>query len=175
MTNAVGRPPLDPLTAASITVVWVILLNKPFYPLYVWWLTGDGVLISCWSMVAAPFFALAIVGARRFPLAARIAVPLIGTLDTLFETKLFGYGSGTELFLAPCTMLVALSFYAQEKWWRRGLAALIFATFAAARNRLGPALHVWRDQNLAALLNLNAFAVASLMAFIALRWPSRNR
>jgi hypothetical protein len=54
------------------------------------------------------------------------------------------------------------------------LAALIFVAFAAAHNRLDPALHVWSDQSLAALLNLNAFAVASLMAFIALRWPPRD-
>jgi hypothetical protein len=175
MTTAADRPPPDPLTAATVTVAWVIVANKPFDPLYVWWLTGDGVLVSCWTMSAAPLFLLVILGARRHPLGARVAVPLVGMCDTLFETKLFGQDSGTELFLAPCIMLAAVSFYAGEKWWRRSLAALIFAAFALAHDRLGAALHAWSDRNLAALLDLNAFAVASLMAFIALRWPSRDR
>jgi hypothetical protein len=175
MESAADKQPPDPLTSAAVTVTWVILANKPFYPLYVWWLTGDGVAMSCWTMIAAPLFLLVILGARRFPLAARLAVPLIGTLDTLFETKLFGYGSGTELFLAPCIMLAAVSFYTDEKWWQRGLAAFIFVAFAIAHKRLGMALHIWSDQHLAALLNLNAFAVASLMAFVALRWPARDR
>lgn len=174
MAIATDRPPLDPLTSASVTIAWVIFGNKPFYPLYVWWLTGSGVAMSCWSMAAAPVFLLIALGARRYPLAARIGVPLTGTLDTLFETKLFGYGSGTELFLAPCVMLAAISFYAEEKWWQRGLAAFVFACFAAAHGRLGAALHVWSDRDLAALFDLNAFAVASLMAFVALRWPLRN-
>ena len=175
MRAAGDRPPLDPLTAASVSIAWVILANKPFYPLYVWWLTGSGVAMSCWTMIAAPVFLLIALGARRFPLGARIGVPLTGTLDTLFETKLFGYGSGTELFLAPCIMLAAISFHADEKWWQRGLTLFIFAVFAATHDRLGTALHIWSAQDLAALFHLNAFAVAGLMAFIALRWPLRNR
>jgi hypothetical protein len=165
--------PLDPLTAAAMSVAWVIFANKPFYPLYVWWLVGSGVETSLWTLVAAPFFLIIALSARRYPLAARIGVPLAGTIDTIFETKLFGAGSGTELFLAPCIMLAAVSFHAGEKWWQRGMATVIFCAFAATHSRLGTAIHVWSDKDLAVLLNLNAFAVASLMAFIALRWPSR--
>lgn len=33
----------DALTQATATAAWVILLNKPFYPLYVWRLVGSGV------------------------------------------------------------------------------------------------------------------------------------
>ncbi|MDB5524993.1 MAG: hypothetical protein JWM58_2756 [Rhizobium sp.] len=170
-----ARPPLDPLTAATVTIAWVIFANKPFYPLYVWWLTSSGVEASLWTLLSAPFFLAIPFIARRSPLAARMALPLVGTIDTLFEAKLFGTGSGTELFLAPCIMLVALSFYAEEKWWQRGLAFFIFCAFVAAYDRLGTALHVWSDGDLSALLNLNAFAVASLMAFIALRWPGSAR
>jgi hypothetical protein len=171
-TATARKPPLDPRTAASVAVAWVIFANKPFYPIYVWWLVGSGVASSLWTMLAAPFFlAVALMG-RRWPLAARCGLPLVGTLDTLCETKLFGSGSGTELFLAPCIMLAAMSFHASEKWVQRGLIVLVFAAFALTHGRLGTALHVFDDKALATLLNLNAFAVASLMAFIALRFPA---
>jgi hypothetical protein len=170
-----GKAPLDPLTQATVTVAWVILLNKPFYPLYVWWLVGSGVQASLWTLVSMPFFLLIIYLGPRNPLAARIALPLVGAVDTLFETKLFGYGSGTELFLAPCIMLVALGFHAQEKWWQRGMAALLFALFFAAHGRLGAALHAWSPSELATLFKINVFAVASLMAFVAIRYAGIPR
>ena len=138
-----------------------------------WW--GSGVAASASTLISVPFFALVIYLARRSPLAARAALPVVGTIDTLFETKLFGYGSGTELFLAPCIMLVALSFNAAEKWWQRGMAALVFAAFFVAHGRLGEALHIWPPAELNTLLTLNIFAVASLMAFIAIRYAGVDR
>lgn len=169
------RAPLDPPTAASVAVAWVILANKPFYPVYVWWLVGSGVAASLWTVLAAPAFLAIVLLASRRPLLARAGVPLVGMLDTLLATKVFGTGAGTELFFAPCMMLAALSFRAGEEWWQRGLATLIFAAFALGHGRLGAPLHVWSDGELATLLNLNAFAAASLMAFIALRWPATGR
>lgn len=168
-----GKP--DALTQASVTVAWVILLNKPFYPLYVWWLVGSGVQASLGTLVSVPFFLLVPYLARRSPLAARMALPLAGAADTLFETKLFGYESGTELFLAPCIMLVALSFHAAEAWWQRGMAVLVFAAFIAVHGRLGEAQHVWSAAELDTLFSINAFAVASLMAFIAIRYAGVRR
>jgi hypothetical protein len=171
----VVRPGIDPLTQASVTVAWVIVLNKPFYPLYIWWLVGSGVQASLGTLVSVPFFLLVIYLARNCGLAARIGLPLVGTLDTIFATKLFGYGSGTELFLAPCIMLVALSFHLYEKWWQRGMAAALFLVFAAIHGRLGDALHVWPPDGLDTLFSINAFAVASLMAFIAIRYAGLRR
>ena len=49
------RAPLDPLTQATVTLAWVIALNKPFYPLYVWYLVGNGVVASLATMLAANF------------------------------------------------------------------------------------------------------------------------
>lgn len=165
----------DPLTQATVTVTWVILLNKPFYPLYVWWLMGSGVQASLGTLVSVPFFLFVLYLARDWPLAARLGLPLVGTLDTIFETKLFGYGSGTELFFAPCIMLVALCFHPEEKWWQRGLAAGIFLVFFAVHDRLGSALHVWPSAELETLRSINIFAVASLMAFIAIRHAGIRR
>lgn len=164
-----NRNQLDPTTQATITIAWVIVLNKPFYPVYVWYLVGNGVVASLGTLLSAPLFLAIPFLARRSPLTARIALPLIGTLDTLFETKLFGSASGTELYFAACIMLVALSFQAHEKWWQRGMAVLVFAVFVFSRNFIGVPLYVWSAPELATLFNLNAFAVASLLAFIALR------
>lgn len=165
----------DDLTRASVTVAWVIIANKPFYPLYVWWLVGSGTRASLGTLLSVPLFLLVPLLARRSPLSARIALPVVGTVDTVFETKLFGYGSGTELFLAPCIMLVALSFHAVEAWWQRGMAAVLFVVFFAAHGRLGEALHVWSADELGTLFALNVFAVASLMAFIAIRYAGVRR
>ena len=51
----------DVLTSATVTVAWVIFANKPFYPLYVWYLVGHGVLASCATIIAAPFMAAGLV------------------------------------------------------------------------------------------------------------------
>ena len=166
---------LDPLTQAMVTIAWVIVANKPFYPVYVWYLVGSGVAASLWTLAAAPLFLTIPVLAKRSTLAARIALPLIGTLDTWFETKLFGHRSGTELFFAACIMLAAMSFHADEKWWQRGMAAFVFAVFFASRAFMGAPLHVWSESNLATLFSLNAFAVASLTTFVALRYAGFRR
>ena len=172
---AADRAPLDPLTSATVTIAWVIFANKPFYPLYVWWLVGNGVPASLGTLLAAPFFLAIPFIARSRPLIARFALPLVGALDTIFETKLFGQGSGTELFLAPCIMLAALAFYPEEKWWQRSLAALLFSAMVLQHNHLGQALHLWSDKDLSTLFNLNTFAVASLMTFVALRYAGIGR
>ncbi|SFB62912.1 hypothetical protein SAMN03159496_06110 [Rhizobium sp. NFR07] len=161
---------LDPLTRATVTIAWVICLNKPFYPIYVWYLVGHGVSTSLGSLLAAPAYLAIPFLARRSPIAARAALPLVGAFDTLFETQLFGQASGTELFFGACIMLVAVSFRADEKWIQRGLAVVVFAVFFLSRHSGGPPYYGWSGADLAALSNLNIFAVACLMAFIAMRY-----
>lgn len=170
MSDPAQKGELDALTAASVTVAWVIVANKPFYPPTIWWLVGNGVEAAWWSVLSMPFFLAIPFIAKKSPLAARIALPVIGTVDTVFETKLFGTASGTELFFAACIMLVALSFRATEKLWQIGLTGFVFAGFLTTRYLAGDALHVWSAQDLAKLFNLNAFAMACLTAFIALRY-----
>lgn len=164
-----GKTP-DALTAASVTVAWVIVANKPFYPPTIWYVVGNGVEAAWLSILSMPFFLAIPFIARRSSLLARIALPVIGTVDTICETKLFGTGSGTELFFAACIMLVALSFRAGEKLWQIGLTGFVFAGFLTTRYLIGAPLHVWSTDDLAKLFNLNAFAVACLTAFIALRY-----
>ncbi|MBB3318157.1 MULTISPECIES: hypothetical protein [unclassified Rhizobium] len=164
-----ARKSLDPLTQASVTVAWIIVLNKPFYPVYVWYLAREGAAASLGTLIATPFFAAIPFIARRSSLAARVSLPLVGTVDTLFETKLFGPASGTELFYAACILLVAVSFKAEELWWQRCAALIVFLIFVYSRNCIGTPLSVWDRDDLSTLLSLNAFAVAGLTTFIALR------
>ncbi|WP_245442430.1 hypothetical protein [Rhizobium chutanense] len=163
------------MTRATVTVTWVIIVNKPFYPLYIWYLVGNGVSASLWTLASTPLFLAIAFLARPAPLAARTALPVVGTLDTLFETKLFGQDSGTELFLAACMLLAALSFSEDERWQQRGVAALVFAAFVVSRTSIGTPLHLWSEVDLTIIFNLNAFAVASLMAFVTLRYAGMPR
>ncbi len=169
------RQQLDPLTRATSTIAWVIFANKPFYPIYVWYLIGTGVRECLLTLISAPFFLAIPFVARRSPLVARIMLPTIGTLDTLFETKLFGTASGTELFFSACVMLAALSFKAEEKWWQRGMVAFSFGAFLLSRNWIVAPLYGWSEVELSVLFKLNAYAVASLLAFIALRYAGVER
>ncbi len=175
MSSPVRKVGLDALTLATVTIAWVIVINKPFYPPTIWWIVGNGVEAAWISALSAPFFLAIPFIARRSPLAARVLLPVIGTLDTVFETKLFGRASGTELFFAACIMLVATSFRASERFWQIGLTGFVFASFLVTRYLIGDALHVWSEADLGKLFNLNAFAVACLMAFIALRHAGLDR
>lgn len=169
------RQALDPLTHATVTVAWVISANKPFYPLYVWWLVGSGVGMSMVTLISIPFFVGIPLFAGRSSFGARLALPLVGTLDTVFETIIFGKASATLLFLAPCMALAVVSFYPAEKWWQRGLACFIFVCFAGAWWLIRYPVFPWSAGQLATLLSINVFAVASLMAFIGLRYAGVAR
>lgn len=169
-----GTASPDALTAASITVAWVIALNKPFYPLYVWWLTGDGVASSPTAVIAAPFFAAVALLGRRHPLAARLGVPLIGIVDTVLAGIFMGQSTGTELYLVACMALIALNFTEREKWLQRGMALVCFAAFVLFHGRFAAATP-WTGADVQSLLTLNIFSVASLMTFIALRYAGVPR
>ncbi|MCZ7859740.1 hypothetical protein O9X81_24395 [Agrobacterium salinitolerans] len=171
-----GLAVTDDLTKATLTIVWVIILNKPFYPLYVWYLVDAGAAeASLVTLLSLPFFLAIPLLAKKSRLAARVALPVVGTLDTLFETAIFGHPSGTEFFFAACIMLAALSFHAEEKLWQYAIAILVFIAFVCSRTFLGAAVQSWSADDLATLLNLNAFSAASLMAFIALRYAGLSR
>lgn len=171
-----GLAVTDDLTKATLTVAWVIILNKPFYPLYVWYLVDAGAAVaSLVSLLSMPFFLLIPLLAKKSNLAARVALPLVGTLDTLFETAIFGDQSGTEFFFAACIMLASISFRADEKRWQYVTAILVFIAFFCSRTFLGAGLQSWSADDLATLVNLNAFSAASLMTFIALRYAGSSR
>jgi hypothetical protein len=124
------------------SIAWIIFANKPVYPLYLWFYVGSGAPESVWTMLAAPLYAAIALVARRASLPTRVALPLAGAADTIFATKLFGVGAGTELFFAPCAMIAALSFDVPERKIARGLIAGILIAFAALHRRYGhPGMH----------------------------------
>jgi hypothetical protein len=168
-----ARP--GPLASAGAAVAWMVLANKPLYPVTIWWFVGGGFEASMATLIAAPLYAAVPFLARSAPLAARVATPAVGLADTLLTTRVFGTGSGAELFLFACGLLAALSFRPHEAWWSRGLIALIFVAFVAMRLGGGAALYPLPPDQLGRLLGLNIFAAASLFAFIGLRFAGVNR
>ncbi len=171
MADASATHMPDPRTAACMSVAWIILINKPFYPLYVWWLIGwPAVLPSLGTLAGAPLYAALPFLARRSGYAARVALPLVGLIDTVYATKLFGPSGGTELFLAPCALLAIVGFSASEYLAARALIVVTFVTFFALHGRYGAPLHEFAAADAATLFSLDTFAVASLIAFIGLRF-----
>lgn len=156
-------------TDAVVSVAWLIVANKPIFPLYVWWFVGTGTATSYLTALSAPaFLAIASLG-RRHPLAARVALPLLGAIDTVFATKLFGPASGVELFFVPCLLLAIAGFGPGEGRWTKALVVVLACAFIAAHGHLGASWGPWSGEDAARLFEPVVFAVASLSAFIGWR------
>lgn len=166
---------LDPLTSAAMAVATVIALNKPIYPLYVWWLAPDALTASLWTMLSFPFYAALPFFARRNAFAARVALVAVGTFDTAAIDAVMGDATGAWLFLLACVMLAAVSFEQAELWTRRIAIAGVFVVFVATFGRFPtPLAGSISPESAATLFKLNAFGAVSLLAFIGLRYPGRN-
>ncbi len=163
-------PKPDPTIAAAASIAWLIVLNKPFYPFYVWWITGHGLGPAFLAALSAPLFAALPLLARRNPIWLLAGLPFIGALDTAYTTKLFGEASGTELYFIPCALLAAVLIPVQSYRITWGLAALMFVLAVLLHGRYGPALYLWTEADLASLLSLNLISVASLSFFILVRF-----
>jgi hypothetical protein len=158
----------DPATAAANLVALVVAGNGPFYPLYVSALIGRDRAGIWLTMLASTFFFAVPAISRRDSCAGRAALPLIGTVNTIWCTALLGGPSEVGLFLLPCATLAALLFRSDER--RPALllvglavAALILLTELSPVGLLGLSL----DQ-MAVLARLNTVSVATLTGFLAL-------
>lgn len=174
MSTASGsEKPADPLTDAAMAVAIVIALNKPIYPVYVWWLAPDALTASLWTMLSLPFYAALPLLARRAPKWARLGLVVVGTIDTAAIGAVLGDGTGAWLFLLACLVLAGASFDASQTWTKRLAIAGVFAVFAATFGRFAtPLAGDISPESVATLFKLNAFGAASLIAFIGLRYPS---
>ena len=161
----------DARTAAAVSIAWLIAFNKPFYPLYVWWIAGaDAAWASAPTMIGGILYLAIPFVAKRTPFAARAMLPLVGLADTLFATKLFGATAGTELFLFDCALLAVVVFDAREYLATWAVTAAIFVAAVGLHGRYGAALNGWTPADAARLFDLNAYSVASLTAYIAWRF-----
>ena len=168
----VGEPN-DTRTAGCVSTAWIILINKPIYPLYVWALIGaDAATRSLATLALAPLYAAALVLARRSARGARIALPLIGLADTLYATKLMGAETGAEIFLVACGLLAIVAFPAREAKTSRTLGIVVYLAFLVLHGRYGAPLQAWRPHEAATLLTLNLVGAASLAAYIGLRFAT---
>jgi hypothetical protein len=165
----------DPLVDACRTVAWLIAANKPVYPLYVWWFVGSGVWASTLTALSLPLWLTLAWFGPRIPFWLRVCIPLLGAIDTMLATKLFGATGLTELFFAPCALLAIQSFRAGEAPVVRGLTGVLFAAFVALHGRYGAPFHVWSETELSSLASINALAVSSLMAFLGWRFAGARR
>jgi len=167
----------DPLTAATCLIAFVIGANGPFYPLYLYLMIGAAALPTVITLLVSPLFLAIPWLARRHSRAGRVALPLLGTLNTLWCAKLLGTASGVELFLLPCISLAALSFTASERRLSLALLALPFAVYLwqGYGHWLDAPLLLFTPAQYAALVSLNIASVGTLTAFIGLTYAGKTQ
>lgn len=158
----------DPLAATVNLVAFVVGANGPFYPLYAMALIGRPGAWLFITMAASPVFLAIPALARRNGLAGRIALPLFGTLNTLWCAKLIGPASGVELLLLPCIVIAGLSLLPSETLWRWGLIGLPMAAHLALSPVYGAGLLGFSPAQEAALFRLDLGSTATLLAFLGL-------
>lgn len=156
--------------AAARAVAWLVIANKPFYPFYIWWLTGEGLLLAFITALSAPLYFGAIRLARRDTRWVRAGVPVLGMADTVIATKLFGGASGVELFAVPCAMLIAMAFVSSEARHVRILAGLLFGSVVILHAFNAAVLPLWDAGKISALVSMHVISVAALSLFIVLRF-----
>jgi hypothetical protein len=163
----------DGRTEACVAVAWLVLVNKPLYPLTVWALIGaDAATQSLAALAIAPFYAAVLWLAPRSGYGARVALPIVGLADTTIAAKVFGAGSGAELYLIACGALAVVSFSAREAMTSRALVIAVYAAFVLLQAGLGAPVEVWPPADLARFFALNAYSAASLAAFVGLRFAT---
>jgi hypothetical protein len=165
----------SPQASACAKTAWIIAINKPFYPAYVWYFAGSGFWAASVTAITLPLYVGLALLLRSNPKFLRLGVPLLGLLDTVLAIKLFGAASGAELFFFPCLMLATLTPEAGEILPSRALVAAIFLVAMALHGHYGPPLHVWDADALDRLREVNIFSVASLCAFLGWTFAERLR
>jgi hypothetical protein len=161
--------------SASAKTAWILALNKPVYPVYVWYFAGSGFWEASITALSMPLYIGLALLLRSHAQVLRLGVPLLGLFDTVLAVKLFGAASGAELFFFPCLVLATLAPETGETRTSRILVATIFLGAMALHGHYGAALHVWDAGALDRLREINIFAVASLCAFLGWTFAERLR
>ena len=173
-TTEMVNPPVmtagDNRHGAARALAWVILLNKPFYPLYMLWL-APGAFGPAWlTAMSAPAYAAAIWLMGTKPLLGRLLIFGAGIADTVIAIKAFGSAAGAEWFYVPIMLLVPAMFGPHEKAVRRQLALATLAVILASLRGLGTPIALLTGDETTSLFWMNFYAVACLTLFILWRF-----
>jgi hypothetical protein len=162
----------DLLAAKTNLIAFVVGANGPLYPVYLFLLIGRAAEPTLLTMLASPLFLAIPALSRRYPFAGRIALPLVGTLNTMWCAKLLGLASGVELFLLPCISIAVMSFRQGERYTMLLLAGLPMALYLWQNHAggLGAPLLRFTSAEYAAMLSLNIASVGVLTAFLGLAY-----
>lgn len=161
----------DPAARAVNMISLILAWNGPLYPIYVLVLAGRGTLP--WvllTVLISPFFYAIPYLSRTSSWAARLALPLVGTANTVWCIKLFGVESGVGFFLYPCIVLAALLYREREQWFMLPLLGVTLLFEFVPGAAYGNAIIQLSPDGATRLSALNAGSVAFLLAFIALKF-----
>jgi hypothetical protein len=170
MVETSGLPAEDSRFAAARALAWVILLNKPFYPLYMLWLAPDAFGPAWLTAISSPVYAAAIWLMKTRPLLARLLVFGAGTADTVIAIKAFGSQAGAEWFFVPIALLVPVMFGPQEEAVRKRLVLALLAIVLATLPGLGSPIALLTTAETSSLFWMNFYAVFCLTLFILWRF-----
>lgn len=165
----------DPATAMANVIALVIGSNGPFYPIYAMAMIGQAGLATFVTMFASPFFLAIPTLSRRSSLAGRLALPLLGTANTLWCMKLMGPDSGVAWFFLPCIALAALLFRREERIWMLLAIAVPLVAFFLPAAVFGTKLLALTAADTASLARVNGGSVATLMGFLTLQFAGLLR
>jgi hypothetical protein len=160
----------DAAAAAAGTIALVLAWDSPFYPLSVLLLVGGELWWSLLTMLIAPVFYAIPWLMRKSARAGRVALPVVGALNTVWCIKLFGPGSGVGVFLFPCIMLAALLFRPGERWLMLFVMAVALALEFLPTSLYGAPIMTLSADESATLSGLNAGSVALLTALIVFQF-----
>ena len=158
----------DPLVATANLVALVVLWNQPFYPLYVYWSVGPEIAPTFYTFLSTPFFLAVPAMGRANGRAGRALLPLAGIGNTVLSARVFGVGSGVEIFLLPCVLLGFVLFRPSERAIAIAIAAVGLLAFTVLHGRYGAPVHLYSTEEYAGFLKMNALSAGTLTAFIGL-------
>ena len=157
------RPTNDPLVAAAGLLGLILASNQPFYPLYVWLLTGEGAVRASVVLAALPLFAAVPWVARRWSVVGRAMLPVVGIVNTVVTVGVLGAEAGVAVLLVPCAMLAATLFRASERWVMLGIVGLAVAAWWGVDGWTGG---YFSADGYAALRRMNAISAIALCGLI---------
>jgi len=157
----------DPVAALANLVAMVIAWNGPLYPVWIMAFIGWDGWPSVFTVFAAPFFFAVPWLMRRSTGLGRFAIPVLGTANCLWSTKLIGAETGVGLFLIPSLLMAGLLYRRRELWLLLPALALPFAAHFLPPSALGPTLFPLDAAEGATLTGLNLASVMALTFLLA--------